>query len=137
MTEAHGSCMCGQVKYAVLGLIVQIVACHCSLCRRMTGAAFSSYVVVKADQFAITHGQDMLASYAVTERTTRHFCTICGTPIYNSNPHTYRGLAMLYLGTIQKHEDLAPRINIFCESKLQWVNVNESSKSFPRTPRDA
>jgi hypothetical protein len=134
MTEATGSCHCGQVTYGVAGPVVQVVACHCGLCRGMTGAAFSAYVVVQTEHFRLTRGRDALAGYAVSERTTRHFCSHCGTPIYNANPATYKGLTMLYLGTLAGHERLAPRINLFCESKLAWVKASEASKSFERAP---
>jgi hypothetical protein len=100
----------------------------------MTGAPFSSYVVVKEEHFAVTTTHEVLANYAVTERTKRHFCVTCGTPIFNSNPHTYKGLAMIYLGTVAGHENLAPELSIYCESKLPWVDIRESGKRFPRAP---
>ena len=134
MIESFGSCKCGQVQYKVAGPALQVVACHCGLCRSMTGAPFSSYVVVKEEQFAVTTTHQILANYAVTERTKRHFCVTCGTPIFNSNPHTYKGLAMIYLGTVVGHENLAPELSIYCESKLPWVDIRESSKSFPCAP---
>ena len=136
--ESTGSCKCGQVRYNVVGPALQVVACHCGLCRSMTGAPFSSYLVIREEHFAVISGRETLVNYAVTERTKRHFCATCGTPIFNSNPHTYKGLAMIYLGTIEGHENLTPGISIYCESKLPWVSVHESSKSFPCAPtRDA
>jgi hypothetical protein len=134
MIQASGSCKCGQVQYEMSGEALQVVACHCRMCRNMTGAPLSSYVVVKEKHFTVTSGHEVLASYAVSERTKRHFCVTCGTPIFNSNPHTYKGLAMLYLGTVADHENLVPALSIFCENKLPWVNIHESGKSFPQAP---
>lgn len=134
MTESIGGCKCGQVRYKIAGPALQVVACHCGLCRSMTGAAFSSYVVVREDQFAVASEGRMPAAYTVTERTRRHFCDTCGTPIFNSNPHTYRGLAMVYLGTLEGHESLVPGISIYCESKLPWVSIDESARSFAQAP---
>jgi hypothetical protein len=134
MSELFGGCRCGQVQYKLVGPIVQVVACHCGLCRSMTGAPLSSYAVVKEEHVAFTDSRAALASYAVTEHTNRHFCVTCGTPLFNSNPHAYRGLTMLYLGTVQGHERLTPGINIYCESKLSWVHLPESSKNFSRNP---
>jgi hypothetical protein len=103
----------------------------------MTGAPFSSYVVVREEHFSVASENETLAAYMVTERTRRHFCVTCGTPIFNSNPHTYRGLAMVYLGTLEGHENLVPGISIFCESKLPWVSIDASGKSFPSAPTRA
>lgn len=100
----------------------------------MTGAPLSSYLVVREEAFSVTYGKNGLASYAVTERTRRHFCVTCGTPIFNANPHTYKGLAMVYLGTVQGHERLVPGLSIYCESMLPWVSNSESIRRFPQGP---
>ena len=137
MNEIAGGCKCGEIGFNVDGPALQIVTCHCGMCRSLTGAAFSTYVVVREELFRITEGSEKPASYEVTYRTRRHFCRNCGTSLFNSNPETYKGLKMLYFGTIRGNERFEPRINIFCESKLPWVTVHASSKSFQRTPGDA
>lgn len=133
MSTPSGSCKCGQIRYRAASPALQIVACHCGMCRSMTGAPISSYVVVKDEDLSFISGDNRLTSYAVTERTRRHFCATCGTPIFNSNPHAYKGLAMLYLGTVEGHEALVPGISIYCENKLPWVSI-ASSGSFPQAP---
>ncbi|MGX4642808.1 GFA family protein [Massilia sp. SYSU DXS3249] len=134
MSGSSGSCACGHIQYRIAGPALQVVACHCGMCRRMTGAPLSSYVVVKEEDFDLGPADGGLASYAVTERTTRHFCRRCGTPVFNANPHTYKGLNMVYLGTVQGHEALAPGMAIYCESKLPWVSLPASTRSFDSTP---
>ena len=93
----------------------------------MTGAPLSSFVVVKAADLVLTQGQELLKSYTVTSRTQRHFCTDCGTPLYNSNQETYAGLTMQYLGTVNQHEGLAPGMDIFCDNKLLWLTISEAA----------
>jgi hypothetical protein len=128
----EGSCACGSVTYHS-GNVIQFVNCHCNLCRRINGAAFSSYVVVKADTLEISDSGS-LSGHTVSERTTKYFCTKCGTPLYNSNPGTYPGLAMLYLGTLANAAEIAPGINIFCSSKLDWVDQLTAQRSFSEAP---
>ncbi|BBB69939.1 aldehyde-activating protein [Undibacterium sp. YM2] len=135
MQTISGQCSCGKIAYHYPAPALQIVACHCGLCRRMTGAALSSYVVVKEAELVFTQGQELLKSYTVTSRTQRHFCTDCGTPLYNSNQETYAGLSMLYLGTVNQHESLSPRMDIYCENKLPWLSTADSSRHFEQTPR--
>ncbi len=129
----EGSCACGAVTYTC-GAPVTFVNCHCTLCRRINGAAFSSYVVVRSDAFVVS-GKHSLAAYAASDRSTKHYCGACGTPIYNTNPSTYPGLSMLYLGTVAQAGELEPGINIFCDSKLQWVDGISVQKSFAQTPQ--
>jgi len=134
MKTISGQCSCGEIAYHHPAPAVQIVACHCSLCRRMTGAALSSYVVVKSAELVFTQGQQLLKTYAVTSHTQRHFCTACGTSIYNTNQEKYTGLSMLYLGTVNLHESLSPRMDIYCENKLSWLSITDSSRHFENTP---
>lgn len=131
MTEVKGSCHCGNVSYAVHGNIVSVVNCHCELCRSLCGAAFASYVVVRQLELSL-QGQESLVSYTATDKATRHFCKICGTPIFNTNPVSYPSLVMLYLGTVASSANLTPKLNVFCESKLPWVDGMASITGFPQ-----
>ena len=135
MEKLSGGCVCGQVQYEIATAPVQVVACHCNLCRRMNGAPFSVYVVVRQKDFRFTSGETN--SYQATECTTKHFCRACGTPIYNSNPTTYQGLAMIYVGTTENPQKSVPAMNIFCENKLEWVVPNVGSKVFSKSPGEA
>jgi len=100
------------------------------MCRSLNGGAFSSYVVIRQPDLVIDE-KESLRNYQVTEKAEHHFCGMCGTPIFNINT-LYPNLAMLYLGTLQPSVDLAPRVNVWCESKLPWIDTIESIKSFPQ-----
>jgi hypothetical protein len=125
-----GSCHCGKVHYAVHGDIVSVVNCHCGLCRSLSGAAFTSYVVVREPDFRVEKGQEFIGRYAATPKATKHFCAACGTPLFNTNPVDYPTLVMVYLGTARATVELAPRINVYRESMLPWAGNVESIKSF-------
>ena len=129
----NGSCACGKVTYRCADP-VQIVNCHCTLCRSINGVAFSSYVVAMADAVEFS-GQANLSTYVATEASTKHFCSACGTPVYNSNPSGYPGMFMIYLGTVAKAASLVPRINIFCRSKLDWVDTLSEQHCFSGAPQ--
>ena len=125
-----GSCHCGNVRYAVHGDIVSVVNCHCGLCRNLSGAAFTSYIVVREIDFRVDGGQESIARYAATPKAAKHFCVACGTPLFNTNPLDYPSLARIYLGTASTASALAPRINVYHESMLPWVGKVEGIKSF-------
>jgi hypothetical protein len=137
MTKMNGSCLCGSVRYSVNRAPVQVVACHCNLCRRMTGAPFSVYVVARSADLQVEDQNADLRQHQVTERTTRSFCGKCGTPLFNSNAHDYPGLRMLYLGTTEAPERHLPAMEIFCESKLPWVELGTLCTSHALSPHKA
>ena len=85
----------------------------------MNGSAFSSYAVISYNALALSGERDLRA-YAVTERSSKHYCTRCGTPIFNLNSD-YAGACMLYLGAIEGSGTDLPSLNVYCESMLAWL----------------
>lgn len=110
-----------------------MVNCHCTLCRSLTGSAFTTYAVVRQGDVSV-QGQSDVRKYQATEAATRHFCTKCGTPLFNTNPSMYPGVLMLYLGTIAASDRMPPPVNIFCADMLDWVASLTTLKSFPGVP---
>ncbi len=123
----QGSCNCNRVQFSFSGDISAIVNCHCKLCRKMNGSAFSTYVVVPDKGFVLTQGD--VTTVKVAKYASKSFCHHCGTPIFNQNPKL-EGLTILYLGAIDDLPNITPAINIFCESQLDWVNQLSSLTCF-------
>ncbi len=123
----EGHCLCKQVHFSASDDIVTVVNCHCNLCRKMNGSAFSTYVVVKEDQFELKSGE--VKSVQVSEYASKHYCEQCGTPIYNQNPKL-PGLTIVHLGAVDSGVNLTPVMNIYCESQLNWVSEIASFKHY-------
>ncbi|QNA87536.1 GFA family protein [Massilia sp. Dwa41.01b] len=132
---SNGTCHCGAIAYAFDGDPVQVLNCHCTMCRTMNGGAFSTYVVIPSQTLRFIRGEADLGAYTVTERTSKHFCPHCATPLFNANPTTYPGLRMLYLGTLRDAAQLRPAINIYCDSKLAWTDNIADMRNVAEGPR--
>lgn len=76
MTE--GRCLCGAVRITVPALEAGASACHCSICRRWTGAAMWGFVAVanKVD----VRGE--VARYRSSAFAERAWCPACGTHLW-------------------------------------------------------
>jgi hypothetical protein len=133
MPNVEGQCNCGAVRYTANGEVQTIVNCHCNMCRSINGAAFSTYVVVKLAELSVDPNDDNLSRYRPTDNATKYFCASCGTPIFNTN-EKYPGAAMLHFGTLTSYSSLTPSANIFCTSKLHWVDSIGGAKSFDEAP---
>ena len=48
-----GSCQCGNIRYQVTGDPLVAIACHCNDCRKLSGSAFSTVLVVKAEDLTV------------------------------------------------------------------------------------
>jgi len=125
-----GRCLCGEITYELSSDILNVVNCHCEFCRSHSGAAFSTYAVFPYRSLKITTGREKLGSYRADEGKKR-FCTQCGTPLFNVN-RKYSGLCMIYSGTLESSRNIVPAINVWCESKLEWVDRMPSIRSFDK-----
>ena len=77
----RGSCLCGGVKYRIAGPLTQALNCHCTMCRKLQGAAFRSRATVKAADFAWVQGESLVTFYESSPGNHRGFCRVCGSPI--------------------------------------------------------
>lgn len=136
MATWSGQCCCGAVRYEIRGEVLQLVNCHCNLCRSMNGSAFSSYALVVAEDLAVVAGEELVSKYRIVNTATKHFCIRCGTPIFNTNPGRHPGTSMVYLGTLAGGRKLRPFVNVYCSDKLDWVTPNSDAINLPQGPED-
>jgi hypothetical protein len=61
MTE--GQCNCGAVRFEFSGDARGVFVCHCSICRRATGANGIAVVIVPNAQFRWLQGQEHIAQW--------------------------------------------------------------------------
>ena len=119
MTGLVGSCGCGAVRLSAQADARRIVNCHCNLCRKMNGSAFSSYVVIPHKSLSIL-GREHLATYEIKPGAQKHYCSKCGTPLFNMSSR-YPGACMLYLGVLEPVPTSAPSLNVYCDDMLDWA----------------
>lgn len=132
MTEKlSGACHCGAVRYDISGPVRAVVNCHCDSCRKRSGAPYSTYCVVAQEDLEIVQGQESLATYRVAEGSEKRFCAKCGSPLYNMNKR-YPGVYVVYYGTLSEPSGLVPAVNVYCESKLPWVDTISGLRSFEK-----
>ena len=128
-----GSCLCGRVRYAIEGEIGPALNCHCSMCRKMTGAAFRSRVAVPRKNFRWLKGEDLLTAYVSSPGTTRTFCKFCGSTLvslFDDNSETL-GLAM---GTLDDDPGIRPTLHVFVGSKAPWFEITDRLPQFDTFP---
>jgi hypothetical protein len=73
-----GGCLCGSVRYEATSEPYNVTHCHCSDCRRSSGAPFVTWASFRRDGFRFTNGQPRELPWAGRLRT---FCPHCGTPL--------------------------------------------------------
>lgn len=78
--EIKGACFCGANQLAITQPAVDSHHCHCSVCRRLQGAAFVTLSIFPKAGFRWTKGGD-LQSFSSSDQVHRNRCKLCGSPL--------------------------------------------------------
>jgi len=59
----QGSCLCGGVRYEIRGEVGPSLHCHCTQCRKASGASFTTNASVAADDFHFVEGESLVGQF--------------------------------------------------------------------------
>jgi hypothetical protein len=129
--EHTGGCFCGQIRYRVLGEPLWSSNCHCTNCRRFSGAAFSSEVFFEKSNFEWLQGD--LTRFPSSDWGKRGFCSRCGSHLAYEDERLpdYIGVN---IGSLDEPNDFPPQVHIWTSSKLQWIQLNDGLTEYPQDP---
>jgi len=128
-----GSCLCGGIRYEIEGAIGPALNCHCSMCRKVTGAAFRSRVAVPAKNFRWTSGENLLTRYESSPGNIRTFCRICGSTLVSLFPDNPDSIG-LPMGTLDDDPGIRPAFHVFVGSKAPWFDITDDLPRFDALP---
>jgi hypothetical protein len=112
-----GGCFCGEIRYEADGTPFHETNCHCSICRRTTGAPFVTWFSVRRSDFWIVKGQP--ARFNSTKKGIRSFCSRCGTQL--SFEHAdFTDEIDVTTSSLDDPESVPPRDNTHTSSRLRW-----------------
>lgn len=129
-----GSCLCGGVSYEAAGPLRLMARCHCTQCRKASGAEFATNASVGADAFRLLTGEGLLAQYESSPGQLRVFCKRCGSPILKrsaDNPSEVR----LRLGCLDTEISEQPRAHVFVANKPTWSHIHDDLPQFDAGPK--
>lgn len=133
MTKGH--CLCGSVQFTISGKLPNLYQCHCSLCRRQSGAASNAATIVPVDQFAWTAGESLIKAWQKTSGMSSHFCSECGSPVPNTLSSD-NALMWIPVGLLDGVESKVVA-HLYCDSKASWDDsVQAKDRCFSVLPDD-
>jgi hypothetical protein len=127
----RGSCLCGSVRYEASGPVHDVHHCHCSMCRKAHGAAFSTFARLSAADFRIVAGADQVRSYRSSAPIERTFCATCGARLtvrFDGMPQT----VWASLATFDDDAGVRPDTHMFVASKAAWDEINDDLRQYPQ-----
>lgn len=128
---ARGACNCGTVAFEIEGELNGVYVCHCSLCRRFTGANGIAVVVVAKEGFRWLRGEDQVTTWRKPVGDWHAaFCRVCGSALPGENdPSRYYVPAGLLT---EGGEGLRVKHHIWVDSKAQWDEIGGAGERHPR-----
>ena len=84
---ATGRCLCGAVKYEVVGPLRDVLVCHCEECRRWQGHVSAMTAADREDLVLVEdRGLRWIQSPRSEARARRGFCCECGSSLFWDAP---------------------------------------------------
>lgn len=124
----RGSCLCGGVRYQLSGGAEFINHCHCSMCRKVHGAAFGSFLHASSKGFRWIAGESLVERYRSSPGNVRAFCRVCGSAmpvIEEREPHV-----IIPAGSLDDDPGVRPVVHIFTGSKAPWIEIADALPRF-------
>lgn len=111
-----GSCLCGDVRYAVSGPLRPVIACHCTQCRKTSGHHVAATSAAR-DGVKITGEVTWFRS---SPQARRGFCGTCGSNLFWDGPGTHLSI---FAGTIDGGSGVTLAGHIYCADKGDYYQI--------------
>ncbi|KAF8585694.1 hypothetical protein K439DRAFT_1388061, partial [Ramaria rubella] len=108
-----------------------VSCCHCSNCKKYTGTVFTMNVVFPAARtqtHRLISGEELITVYHDTTQDSgnvllRHFCSNCGSPLFNTNGDFGRTMAVFYsaLDGFIHESQVGPEIEYYAKDRVRWL----------------
>lgn len=81
---ATGGCLCGAVRFEIYHLLMDVINCHCSKCRRFNGHV-GAYTATDRKNLVLIQSETLKWFRSTTDETPdvyRGFCSRCGSSLF-------------------------------------------------------
>jgi hypothetical protein len=126
MENHSGSCLCGAVRVRTSGPLSDVIACHCSQCRKQTGLYYAATNVATAD--LTVEGGDNVSWYQASPTARRGFCRTCGSALFWAAEDADQISVMA--GLFDTPTALTMGYHIFCSDKSDFYEITDGLPQF-------
>ena len=127
-----GGCLCGAVRFSIDGRVSPVGMCHCSKCRKASGAASNAVLTVRKERLTWLGGEESRRSFNLPSGWGTSFCPTCGCP----TPQLMSDGSRYWVPAGSLDDDPGPRVSghIFVGSKASWDVIGDAAPQFDEAP---
>ncbi len=134
--QVTGGCMCGAVRYEVIGDPFSVIHCHCLSCRRHTGAPVVTLAGFKQDQVRFTAGERRI--YESSPGVGRAYCGQCGTPLtWEGDGGELGPIVELHISTFDDPDVFVPQYHVHHDERIAWFDVADGLPRYHASEDDS
>ena len=129
-TPFEGGCLCGAVRYRATSAPVRGVICHCSMCRKHSGAPALAFVHFRADTFEWTKGAP--TRYQSSEFAQRGFCAKCGSTL-SMHEEVLADRVQVTVGSLDDPARVRIDDHVWTDQQVPWFHIADDLPRFGRS----
>ena len=123
MSDEHtGACLCGSVRFKTRGTLREVVACHCSQCRKQTGLYYAA-TDVPLSNISI-EGEEAITWYRASSSARRGFCRTCGSALFWVADGAEK--ISILAGLFNEPSELKLTYHIYCADKGDFYEISDA-----------
>lgn len=119
-----GGCSCGAIRYEISAPMIDAGICHCRMCQRISGSAFTVFASFPAESVRFTKGEPKY--FDSSPIADRGFCPDCGSSLtYKPKITAWSDWFTVTLGCLDHPEDIVPTWHGGIESQMPWLTIHD------------
>jgi hypothetical protein len=127
-----GQCHCGAIRYELAAEPKDVSLCHCSDCRRSSGAPVVAWAGFAERDLRVTRGTPKTINSSGAAR--RSFCADCGTGLFYRNAEILPDIVEVQVATLDDPEALPPTVHIQTAEEIGWMRTAHELPRIDRFP---
>lgn len=131
-----GSCLCGGVRFEVTLPFTRAGHCHCSRCRKHSGAAAGTQGRIPRDAFRLLRGEDLIRTYRPgpgpdgSAGAAKAFCSRCGSSLFGGDWPGGDEVS-IRLGSLDGDPGIRPQYHTFVDARAPWHEILDDLPRYP------
>ena len=120
----RGSCLCGGVRFEVTAPFLWANHCHCSRCRKHSGAFGGTQGRVPREGFRLLAGEELIRVFRPDDGRVKAFCSVCGSSLFGGEWPEGDEVA-IRLGALDGDPGIRPQFHLFVASRAPWDEISD------------